>query len=96
MSRGLTNVSFEKKCVGNSRPETSYPRSLLSGLGKETSIDSNGQKLSIEYLYDEMLVKGKPVESLVLEVVTVSVFGEFTIPAPLKEIDLAWDCHEEF
>ena len=71
-------------------------RSLLSGLGKETRIDGDGQKLSIENLSDEMLVKGKPVESLVLEVVTVSVFGEFTIPVHLKEIDLAWDCHEEF
>ena len=43
-----------------------------------------------------MLVKGKPVESLVLEVVMEDLFGELTIPTHLKEIDLAWDCHEEF
>ena len=54
------------------------------------------RNLSIENLSDEMLVKGKPVESLVLEVVTVGLFGELTIPTHLKEIDLAWYCHEEF
>ena len=43
-----------------------------------------------------MLVKSKPVESLVLKVVTVGLFGELTIPTHLKEIDLAWDCHEKF
>ena len=53
--------------AGNSGPEMSYPRRLLSGLGKETRIDGNGQKLSIENLSDEMLVNGKTVESLVLD-----------------------------
>ena len=66
--------------ASNSGPETSYPRRLLSGLGKKTRIDGDGQKLSIENLSDEILVKGKPVESLVLEVVTVGLFGELTIP----------------
>ena len=68
----------------------------ISGLGKETRSNGDDQQLSIENLSDEMLVKSKPVESLVLEVVTVGLFGELTIPTLLKKIDLARDCHEEF
>ena len=33
---------------------------------------------------------------LAFYIVTVGLFGELTIPTHLKEIDLAWDCHEEF
>ena len=43
-----------------------------------------------------MLVESEPVEGLVLEVVTLGLFRELAVSAHLKEIDLAWDCHEEF
>ena len=53
-------------------------------------------KLSCQSLSDEILIESDPVESLVLEVVSVGLFWELAIPAHLKKIDLTRDCHKDF
>ena len=76
------------------RPEVTYPRCLMTGLGDIGRIDGDGFSFTREMLADDRIVERKSVECFILKKVTVCLFRKTSIPAQLEEVYTIRDGHE--
>lgn len=73
-----------------------YGRGVVWGVGKKSRMEGDGEKVWIEKVCEEIVVKGKGVERVVVEVVRVGVLGEVRIGRDVKEIEVGRNWDEEF